>query len=678
MPKRLNPSSRFWSAFRCVAVAVASGAVWASPARAQTHPLDALTKTEIERATAIVNAAPATAGVRFQLITLAEPAKNTVLAWRLGIPLLRRARVTAVKASRVFEIVVDLDAGTIASLVEPRGVEVPLTLNESSEAVEAARTDPVMLAALKRRGFVDMEHVDCAPFAAGYFAIKAHEGKRLLKVGCFDVSRATNNIFGWPIERLYALVDLRTMTVSQVIDLGIVPVSPQEMNFTERAIGALRPAENPTVIAQPLGANYTIEGGTVTWGNWRFHLRFESRQGTVISQARWMDAGRERSVLYQGYMSEMYVPYMDPDYGWYSRTYFDMGEYGVGQLSSPLTAGIDCPEGASFVNAVTNGDSGEAVEKPNAICIFERNNGDPAWRHHEVNNGSFEGRPGTELVVRMASQVGNYDYIMDWVFNHAAEIEVRVGATGIVALKGVPTKSMRDATARIDTRTGTLVAPNLTAIQHDHHFNYRLDLDVDGTDNSFQRDVYRQVALPASSPRRSLYQVIPEVLERESMLGGEHSHTAKGPVKLRVINETHTNAVGNPVGYEIVHVGHGSAFVDLTDWPGKRAAFLQGDVWITRHDPAEQYAAGQYVFASKSIQGLPVWIKKNRPIRNHDLVVWVNMGMQHLTRAEDIPVMPTVWHSFKLRPFNFFDRNPAVDLRTEFATPPKPPNVNPR
>ena len=46
-------------------------------------------------------------------------------------------------------------------------------------------------------------------------------------------------------------------------------------------------------------------------------------------------------------------------------------------------------------------------------------------------------------------------------------------------------------------------------------------------------------------------------------------------------------------------------------------------------------------------------------------MVWVNIGMHHLTRAEDLPVMPTIWHSFKLRPHNFFNRNPAIDLRKD-------------
>ncbi len=43
------------------------------------------------------------------------------------------------------------------------------------------------------------------------------------------------------------------------------------------------------------------------------------------------------------------------------------------------------------------------------------------------------------------------------------------------------------------------------------------------------------------------------------------------------------------------------------------------------------------------------------------MVCGVNISLQHLTRAEHQPVMPTLWHSFTLRPFNFGDRNPALD-----------------
>lgn len=73
------------------------------------------------------------------------------------------------------------------------------------------------------------------------------------------------------------------------------------------------------------------------------------------------------------------------------------------------------------------------------------------------------------------------------------------------------------------------------------------------------------------------------------------------------------------------------------------------------------------MFASRAAGGLPLWTKHDRPIRGKDIVVWVNLGMHHIPRAEDMPVMPMVWHSFRLRPNDFFDRNPAVNPGSRVA-----------
>ena len=65
---------------------------------------------------------------------------------------------------------------------------------------------------------------------------------------------------------------------------------------------------------------------------------------------------------------------------------------------------------------------------------------------------------------------------------------------------------------------------------------------------------------------------------------------------------------------------------------------------------------------SRPGEGLPKWTAANRGIKNTDIVVWYTLGFHHVVRSEDWPVMPLAWNEFELRAFNFFARNPAVDL----------------
>lgn len=629
---------------------------------AATHPMDPLSAEEIKITAEVLRSDSRLATAPIPIITLEEPPKADVLAWqarpqnRAPEASQRRARAMVATNSGVFEAVVDISGKRLISVVERQGEQGPVTTSEFTELSRIVLGNTQFQQGLRSRGITNFSKVVCAPFTAGYYGIPEHEGKRILMVGCFDTQKTTNNIFGWPIERLYAVVDLRAHNIVQVVDYGAIPVSASNQNFREADITSVRDRRKPTFIAQPSGRNFEIDGNEVRWGNWNFHVRVDPRVGPVISLARWRDGAASRSVLYQGSLSEMFVPYMDPDVGWYSRTYFDAGEYGAGLMASPLKAGVDCPEASAFLPATFGNDKGEPFTTPRAICVFERDRGEPIWRHEA------EGRRDVELVVRMAAAVGNYDYVFDWVFNDAAEIEVRVGATGIVALKGVRAQKMSDPTAAEDTRYGTLMAPGLVGTNHDHYFNFRLDLDVDGTENSFNHQVYEKVQLPPQSPRRSLYVV------RSNMPATENSakfDTGHGPEKFLIVNEGKTNGVGNPVGYELVYANHARLLLDPEDWPYKRARFLEHDLWLTPFVPSERYAAGDYVFASRESAGLPVWTNANRSVRGKDIVLWVNIGLNHLTRAEDQPVMPTVWHSFKLRPFNFLNRNPALDLKAE-------------
>jgi primary-amine oxidase len=70
----------------------------------------------------------------------------------------------------------------------------------------------------------------------------------------------------------------------------------------------------------------------------------------------------------------------------------------------------------------------------------------------------------------------------------------------------------------------------------------------------------------------------------------------------------------------------------------------RGSIWVTQtpYRADERYAAGDYPTRSLSGEGLLAWTAANRPIENADLVLWYTIGMHHVVRAEDWPVMPVL------------------------------------
>ena len=79
------------------------------------------------------------------------------------------------------------------------------------------------------------------------------------------------------------------------------------------------------------------------------------------------------------------MPYMDLNEEWYYRTFFDAGEYALGQCAVSLQPLQDCPENAVFMDTYTAAGDGRPVKMSNTFCIFERHAGDIMWRHTEGN-----------------------------------------------------------------------------------------------------------------------------------------------------------------------------------------------------------------------------------------------------------------------------------------------------
>ncbi len=491
-----------------------------------------------------------------------------------------------------------------------------------------------------------------------------------MKVPCY-ANPTGSNFYAKPVEGLFAVVDIGKNEVLKVIDEDVVPVPSDPWGYTENEVAdrlPLRNKTNPATLSQPEGPNYTITGSLVEWDIWRFRYRIDKRPGAVLSNIDVLDGEEWRSVLYQAHLSEVFVPYMNPSEGWYWRTYMDSGEYGFGLFLSPLQSGIDCPAHAAFLPAVMNDDNGNALEIPDAICIFERDIGDPAWRHFEVfaqSEDTFvptEGRPATELIVRTASEVGNYDYLIDYRFAQDGQMRIMVGATGLDAVMGVASTSMDDPTAEADTKYGTLIAPNLVASNHDHYFNFRLDFDVDQPGNRFGVMEIVPGEVTADSPRRSLWQVKHTMPETE--LEARYRLSAMEPRHFHVMNMDRKGPLGHTPSWMLHHgsVAYGP-FDYENDPPMKRNAYIEYSVWNTVHDPDQRYAGGKFPMQSDGTDTLAEWVKADRSLKDQDVVTWFTAGFHHIPRMEDWPVMSTDWKTVHIQPFNFFAHNPALTIR---------------
>jgi primary-amine oxidase len=206
-----------------------------------------------------------------------------------------------------------------------------------------------------------------------------------------------------------------------------------------------------------------------------------------------------------------------------------------------------------------------------------------------------------------------------------------------------------------------LVGKNTAAPHHEHFFTFRLDFDIDGAVPNRVIEM-NSVPVPAGprNPHGGGFEMHETTLatEREAQRNLDLASSRKWIVQ----NPSARNALGHPTGYAILPGENAIPFALPDSWVRKRAGMLNSHIWVTPYAPGEMYAAGDYPNQSKGGDGLPNWTKANRPIDSKDVVLWYTMGVTHNPRPEDWPVMPVHSAGFKLVPWGFFGKNPAMDL----------------
>ena len=623
-------------------------------AQAPSHPLDGLSGREHWTIyDALRTAGRTDSTTRFLYVGLREPPKADVLAWRPGQPFRREATVHLYAKGRGYEATVDLRAKRVIAWSESPGSQFMGNREENAIVRRVTLADARVRDALRARGFTDLAQVNCDPANHGYFDLPEERGKRVVHATCTSGEGRTLG-YGEPIDGLVVVVDVSNERIVRIVDTGARPRTGAIGHYDADAVGPTRTPPNPVRMVQPGGPSYTLAGSQVRWQNWSFQFRTDARRGLVVSQVRYADGGRERSIMYQGSLSELFVPYMDPADPWNYQGYFDLGTYPslFGGIASSLERGVECPDYATYFDSwVVNADGAPRL-RARTSCLFERGTSDVAWRHGREGGTVVDARPKTDLVLRMYMTAGNYDYLFDWVFQQDGTVRVDAAASGMDQVKAA-------ANAADDERYGRLIAPGLVGVNHSHFFSFRIDLDVDGAGNSLQVERLRTERLPAQNPRRSIWST--ESVTARTEAEGMRMSTMAAPELWRIVNPSVRGPYSGFAGYQIE--SHSAmSLLSPDDYMQKRGAFTEHMLWITPYQPAELYAAGDYPTASVAPDGLARWTAANRPIANTDIVAWVTMGFHHVPRPEDWPVMPTARHSFEIRPMGFFARNPAIDL----------------
>lgn len=620
------------------------------------HPLDPLDESEFRQTVATLRRDEELGGTwRFAAIELLEPAKTAVKAWRPGDPVPRTALAVLWNRAdnQTWEGVVDLIDDRVVSWTQVLDVTPNFTVDEYHEVDEAMRAHPDVIAALAARGITDLSLVQIEVWTYGKALMP--EKYRDRRLGWCDIwyrETPEGNPYAHPVSGLKLVVDMNTMELLELEndhDHG-QPAVDAEYAPGPRT-GELRDDLKPLHVTQPEGVSFTVDGTELKWQNWTMRLGFNHREGPVIYQLTYDDHGTARDIAYRMSFAEMVVPYRDASFDHYRRTAFDIGEWGLGFMTTSLELGCDCLGEIVYLDAVLHDTHGEPYTIKNAICLHEEDNA-VLWKHVDHTTGA-EVRRMRRMVVSCHATVANYEYLIYWRFYQDGNIECEVRATGLM----VTTPFAPDGTP---PPTGTVVDERTYAPFHQHFLVARLDLDVDGGENTVQEVDSR--ALPVAADNPYGLAVVTEATPIRSESDAARDFNWSTQRSWKVVNPNRVNGVGTNPAYKLVPTASIPPLMDPDTPQYKRAPVIGHTLWVTRQHDEERWPCGTYPTQSTDDDGMTRWIADDEPLENTDVVLWYVFGIHHVTRVEDWPVMPVDTIAFWLKPFGFFDQNPSIDV----------------
>lgn len=441
-----------------------------------------------------------------------------------------------------------------------------------------------------------------------------------------------------------------------------------------RRKGASRAGEElPAPISfSPAGRRFVVQGNAVSWLGWNFYIGHSLKAGIYFWDMRF----KGDRIVYEMGLNEAYASYSGFAPVQAQTVYTDSG-WGMGWSSYELVNGVDCPEGAVYLNMTYFYQDHKAYTIRNYACIFEERAPEgQIMRHYDQD---FEGSYNfiaaylqTRLVVRTSSSVYNYDYLYDTIFMMDGTIQNKATASGYIQASFPsqwPSGNREVHLFATKVRNGTI--GNL----HDHLFAYKVDLDILGTSNRVERHNVKmgRFDLPWSFPSRNHPMRYMEHVAVSTEAQGVSSYVQDfaRPAMFAQYANGRDNAWGHHRAYRFqIETGAIQLFNDSAtnimpsvQWSKYNLVFVQ------RKENISEHSLSQYAWYDMSASADPIvrfddWAFNGDSLVDQDIAAFVTVGVLHMPHAEDIPVTYSVgtYASFYIKPMNYNDRSPVIDV----------------
>lgn len=607
--------------------------------------------------------------ILFRVITLAEPPKQEMIRFldnTVTSPPKRIAKVHAYISKAFHEFRVDIPSRSIISDEILHGRHSHVDSAYMKQVEEICLADSRVQAEVEALRLPEGATVIVEPWT---YATDGMNDMTSRITMCWFYMRISDhpdaNYYAYPLDIVAEVSESLEVTKIYRLPSGEdETISEQGKPFDQRKIHSSseyhpdleknrRRTTRPLQVVQPEGPSFQIDGNHITWEKWTMRVGFNYREGMTLHDVRY----NGRSLFYRLSLSEMFVPYGDPRCPYPRKGAFDLGNDGAGVNANNLKLGCDCLGHIKYFDAWHVTSSGEPLKMPNVVCCHEQDDG-ILWKHTNFRTGNAVVTRSRLLVLQTIITVSNYEYVFVFYFGQDASIHYEVRATGILS------------TAPIDIGDkvpyGTIVAPGVLAPYHQHLFCLRIDPALEGHKNSLvvEESVPMAVPDPQKNPFGVGYVTQSKIIDKETGLDLDHT---KNRV-FQIVNEGVINkTTGTHVGFKLLPHYSQMLLSHPSSFHAKRSQFGEHAIWVTRYSDEELYAAGTHTMQSEGNEGISSWIKARQgreeaKVRDEDIVLWHTFGSTHNPRIEDWPVMPCEKMAVGLKPVNFFERNPGLDV----------------